>query len=545
MLKYTLRRLLLPLLIVSMLASLTRSVPPAMAQQASSLPVQFKVQSASERMEMTINTSRRLTLDKKIPEAQVNNPDILDLTPLAPNVIQVSAKSPGVTQVNLWDEDRKLYTIDVIVYGDVRELELLLASQFPNASLKVVPVASGVLISGFVDQPEHIDLIIRIAEEYYPKVINNMVVSGVRQVLLYVKVMEISRTKLRALGFDFAKFTGPNKFVSSIAGLLPNAEVDIEEGMTTYTKTLGGNPTATFDIIDPGGAFFGVLEALREDRLGRILAEPTLVAVSGRPAYFRVGGEVGYQLSGGITGPSAEFKQYGTRIDFVAIVLGNGRIRLEVRPLVSELDAANSVGGIPALRTREVDTGVELQAGQTLAIAGLVQNRVEATNRGLPWVSEVPYLGALFRRVEEQNNEVELLIMVTPQLVEAMDAEEVPLCGPGMRTTSPSDWELYFQGHLEVPVCCPGCGGDGCAQCGGEGGDPGMQPYQGMLLPQPGDAGRTAPTRFSQVSTAARPGVVHNRHTPPNPRSSAADSPATNQNAEPLFMGPIGYDVIK
>ena len=180
----------------------------------------YKVQSPSERLEMTVHTSRILTMDQKIPQAQVNNPDILELTPLSPNQIQVSAKAAGVTQINLWGEDQKLFTIDVIVYGDARELEMLLQATFPNAALKVMPVANSVMISGFVDQPEHIDRIVRIAEEYYPKVINNMTVGGVQQVLLHVKVMEVSRTKLRRLGFDWAKITGSNVITSGLSGLI-------------------------------------------------------------------------------------------------------------------------------------------------------------------------------------------------------------------------------------------------------------------------------------------------------------------------------------
>ena len=205
-----------------------------------------------------------------------------------------------------------------------------------------------------------------------------------------------------------------------------------------------------------------MLDALRQDGLAKILAEPNLVAISGRPAHFRVGGQYYYQLNGGITGPSTSYVDYGTIVDVVPLVLGNGRIRLEVRPVVSEIDQSLTVvGGPPSLKDRMVETGVEMKAGQTLAIAGLVQNLVESQNSGLPWISEVPYLGVPFRHVSEQTNEVETLIMVTPELVEPLDANQVPLCGPGMETTSPSDWELFFKGHIEVPVCCNGGGCQG------------------------------------------------------------------------------------
>ena len=207
------------------------------------------------------------------------------------------------------------------------------------------------------------------------------------------------------------------------------------------------------------------------------------MTVSGRPASFNVGGEIPVPVPQSLGTISIEYKKYGTQLDFIPIVQGNGMIRLEIRPRISEIDPSRSVdaGGhtVPGLRSRDAETGVELRAGQTLAIAGLVQYRSEAMNRGLPWISEVPYLGVLFRKTEETANEIELLITVTPELVEPMNAHEVPPCGPGMQTTSPNDWELFLKGHIEVPNCCPDCEGNGCGSCnngnGGNGDDAGAR----------------------------------------------------------------------
>ena len=353
-----------------------------------------RITGPNDRLEMTVNSSRILTLDQKIPQVQVNNPEILELTPLSPNQVQVAAKKPGVTQINLWGENKQIYTVDVTVVGDARELAVILRTQFPRTVLSVIPVGSGLMISGYVDHPEQVPLIVEIAKEYYPKIINNMTVSGVQQALLHVKVMEVSRTKMRQLGFDFANLNGSNMFLSQVSGLITS--------ISSGSVTLANNPTVQFRIGNSNAAFFGVLNALRQDSLAKILAEPNLVAISGRPGFFQVGGEFGYQLNGGITGPTVQFKDYGTRIDYVPIVMGNGRIRLEVRASVSEIDNSLSVGGIPALKTRIVETGVEMKAGQTLAIAGLVQNTVESQNSGLPWISEVPYLGVPFRNVSNR-----------------------------------------------------------------------------------------------------------------------------------------------
>jgi pilus assembly protein CpaC len=486
---------------------------PARPSPPAGSPV-HRVQATRDRMEMTVSTSCILTLDQKIPQVQVNNPDILELVPLSPTQVQVSAKRSGVTQVNLWGEDKRIFTIDVTVFGDARELSAILHAQFPKTALSIVPAGSAVIVSGYVDHPEHISRIVQIAEQYYPKVINNMTVSGVQQVLLHVKVMEVSRTKLRALGFDFSTKIGKTTLVSGIGGLISMAGGAINDGATL--------------VVDNGSQFFGVLEALRQEDLMKILAEPNLVAVSGRPSYFLVGGELGYLVpgGGGVGTTTVAFKEYGTRIDFVPIVLGNGRIRLEVRPSVSEKDMANSpkkvTDGPPALKTRVVETGVEMRAGQTLAIAGFVYTRTEAQNVGIPWLSEVPYLGVPFRRVQEDVNEVELLVLITPELVEAMDAHEVPPCGPGMQTTSPPDCDLFWKGMLEVPKCCPGCGGVGCAACGQSG--------QAAAGPQAGAAAQAAGPR--------------NRYAPSNPNAAPAATAANGRKGEPGIVGPVGYDVV-
>jgi pilus assembly protein CpaC len=157
-----------------------------------------------------------------------------------------------------------------------------------------------------------------------------------------------------------------------------------------------------------------------------------------------------------------EFREFGTRLDFVAKVRGDSRIWLEVRPTISEIDPGRSVTingtSIPGIRSRFVDTAVELRAGQTLALAGLLQIRTEAESVGLPVLSDVPYLGALFRANREVQNEVELLIMVTPNFAGAMDANEVPPGGPGFNSNSPLEQELYGKGYIEVP---PGCAPQG------------------------------------------------------------------------------------
>jgi pilus assembly protein CpaC len=549
---HTLGRVFAP---IAVLFSMTASL----GAQSNALPLttpgkstlNFEVRLPRERMEMTISTSRILTMEQKIPQAQVNNQEILDLTPLSPNQIQVSAKKAGVTQINLWDEDKKLYTVDVIVYADTQELSLLLQSQFPNCTLKIVPVATSVLISGYVDKEEHVEKIIQIAKEFYPNVINNMSLGGVQKVLLHVKLMEVSRTKLRRLGFDFANINGGSTVVSSVSGLITG--VTTAGATTSPGITTGGNPNFAFGIANGGSAFFGVLEALRQDNLLKVRAEPELVTQSGRAAFFNAGGEIPVPVPQSLGTVTIEWKKYGAQVDFVPIVLGNGKIRLEVRPRVSELDDSRSIvingTTVPGIRSREADTAVELIAGQTMAIAGLLSSHEDVETRGLPWISEVPYIGVPFKRSNSSINEVELLILVTPELVEAMDPNEVPECGPGLHTTSPNDWELYMKGYLEVPNCCPNGNGDTNAP-----------PPDGMIGPEemtaPAASGAMTPgnrpylrnpsaSGTSQVARRANAPTSYGRNNSSNTPRGVPDSRPIDTNPPPSFVGPVGYDVIK
>lgn len=509
--------------------------------------INFEVKLPHERLEMTVATSRILTLPQKIPQAQVNNPELLEITPLSPTQIQISAKKTGVTQVNLWDENKNVYTVDVIVYGDAQELIMILKSEFPNCSLKVKPVASSVLISGYVDKAEHVDKIVQIAQEFYPKVINNMSLGGVQTVLLHVKLMEVSRTKLRKLGMDWTNINSGSTVASAAGSVLTPTGGGATGFPAAFVPSTSNPPTFAFQIFSGSNTFTGVLDALRKDNLLKILAEPKLVTESGRAASFNAGGEIPVPVPQSLGTVTIEWKKYGAQVDFVPIVLGNGKIRLEVRPRVSELDTSRSttINGtlVPGLRSREADTAVELTAGQTLAIAGLVSSREESENRGLPWISEVPYLGVPFRKVTSELNEVELLIMVTPELVAAMEADEVPPCGPGLNTTTPNDWELYMKGHLEVPNCCPN-------------GDPNGAPPDGMIGPNDTDAGvlrpenrpmsrNGSPAGTAQVARRTNPTSSQNRYNSSKPTSGSVDSRTNGSNPPSPFVGPVGYDVIK
>ena len=520
-------------------------------------PVVHRITAANERMELTVNSSRVLSLDQNIPRAQVNNKEILELTPLSPNEIQIAAKKAGVTQINLWNDKGQIYTVDCIVYGDARELQELLKTEFPSANLKVRPMQGAVLLTGFVDRSDTVSQIIAVAQDYYPKVLSNIQVGGVQQILLHVKVAEVSRNKIRNLGFDFAAI-GSNGFAaSSISNLLTPASI-----AGTAMPAASGD-TIRFGIVNNNTAFFGFLDALRKDQILKILADPTLTTVSGRPAQFKVGGEIPYPANATLNGVSISYKDTGITVDFVPIVLGNGNIRLEVRPVERELDETRSflvAPGVeaPAFTLRQVDTGAEMRPGQTLAIAGLVEKKVTAEKTGIPWLGEMPYIGAAFRHVKQKEEEIELLFLVTPEVVAPLDCGEVPQCLPGMHTDVPNDCQEYWKGYIEVPSKGP------CGPCGCPGGpidngrgmpDGSMQLYEtvppGAPTPAVGAEARSVVRPGNGVSTASAvrplppPSNPQSRYNASNAQDVRSASRTNSTGSTPGFIGPVGYDVLK
>jgi len=435
--------------------TLGENVPPASGM--------FFVSKTNEQLQLVVNSSQVVVLGEDIDRASVHNDAVVTVRPMGRKELMISAKATGVTQVDLYAPNDKIYSVQVVVLGDARELEAILRSEFPMAALVVRPIQNAVIISGQVNADEHVEQAVAIAEQYYPTVINRIQVLGVHTIMLHTKVMEVSRTKLRSLGVDWALDGSNATFQQSVAGTLGVADA------TTGVRPVAGD-NFRFAIFDSDTRFIASIKALQDRNLVKIMADPTVVAIDGRPASFNSGGEFPILIPQGLGQVGVSFREFGTRLDFVAKVRGDGRIWLEVRPTISEIDSARAVTisgtSVPGLRSRFVDTAVELQAGQTLALAGLLQSRTESQSSGIPGLCDLPFLGALFRSNREVQNEIELLITVTPDFAGAMDPSQVPPGGPGFNSYSPSDKELYWRGYIETPNPCPpeGCGPNGAIE---------------------------------------------------------------------------------
>ncbi|QDT97643.1 type II and III secretion system protein family protein [Gimesia aquarii] len=420
------------------------------------------------KLEITEKFSKILKFPGKIKRVDGFDPTVLGVTALTPNEIRVQAIIPGVTTLVITDENKKVFSVETFVSGDARHLQAYLRELFPSSSVTAIKVQDSVVLRGWVTEPEAITEMVEIAEQFFPNgVLNQMKLAGVQQVLLKVKIMEVQRSKIRQLGVNWL-FLNQSSYVYSTPGsLVPITGITVPFGgppALTASQNLLSGTSLGFGLVDSSSIFQAFIEALKQEALLKILAEPELVTTSGRPANLLSGGEFPILVPQSLGTVTIEWREFGVRMEAVPIVLGNGRLRLEVQPEVSERDFSNAVQvagtTVPGLTVRRANTAVEMNFGETMVIAGLISSRKTAETSKTPFLGELPVIGAAFRRVKYNEGETELVIMVTPELVSPLKSGQTPPGGPGLFTATPTDRELYLDGVLEVPNY-----GDDCPEC--------------------------------------------------------------------------------
>lgn len=418
----------------------------------------FHLFSTRNELTLTERFSRVIELDKRIARVDGFDPAVLTVSALSPHQVRVQAANAGVTTLVLVDENDKTYSIEVFVEGDVRHLQSYISRLFPDSSVKAVKVRDSVILRGVVADPSHITQITEVAEQFYPKVINQMSFGAATQVRLQVRIMEAQRSKIRQLGFNWSLLTNSG-YISSNTGNLgtPNGVTLTPGGPNLLGYGANGlaDSAISFGMVNGNNIFRGFLEALKQEGLLRVLVETSVVADSGHPASLLSGGEFPILVPQALGTLSVEWREFGVKLEAVPIVLGQGQVLLEIAPEFSERDFANAATlnntTIPAITTRRANTQVRMKMGQTLMIGGLIATRYTAETDKLPILGELPYIGAAFRRVRYDENETELIILVTPEYAAPLNPDQVPQGGPGMFTDIPTDRELYMQGLIEVP----------------------------------------------------------------------------------------------
>jgi len=405
-----------------------------------------------------------------VVRVSVTDPGVADTKGLTPEKILVMGKAVGSTDLLMWNRDEELWRAKVTVTADLSQMLRELENLFPGARLKLMQSGETIVVHGLLPRAEYAQQMQRFMESKQVKFVDMTSLAGVQQVQLQVRVAEVSRQALRTLGIN-AFYLGEDAFIGSTigsesGGAINPISIGVPAGTLArpnppfqFTQAVNVSSSVTLFAGFPNQDFQIFLQALAENQYLRLLAEPTLTALSGEDASFLAGGEfpipvVQSGAVGGSTAISIEYKEFGVRLGFRPTVLGDGTIRLYVAPEVSALSDVGAVViqgfRVPALVTRRAETTLELKSGQTFGMAGLINRTSTARNSRVPGLGDLPVIGALFRSVRYEQGETELVVMVTASLVEPMSVanpQELPL--PGITHRPPDDWELYAMGTTE------------------------------------------------------------------------------------------------
>jgi pilus assembly protein CpaC len=399
---------------------------------------------------LTVDKARTVGCDREFTEVLVANPSIADVVTLSNKQLYVLGKSAGITNISLVGPDKRvLGVVQVQVAHDLRDMTKLIRELIPDGDILVTSVKGRILLSGTVRDTVALSRAMAIAEQFAPgAVTNTLVVRGSQQVQLEVRFVEASRDAQRDLGigWDVA-----GKRIHATTGITGTADGIPLLGLVSNSVPFG---VGIARLLDKGTSVDVIIQALEKRGVARLLAEPNLVAMSGDTASFLAGGEFPFPVQGALNTTTVEFKKFGVGLAFTPTVLGDGLINLKIAPEVSQLDAANSFNGVPSLTVRRAETTTELRDGQSFAIAGLLQSSNTKSESQLPWIGEVPVLGALLRSAAFQRKESDLVIVVTPRLVKPARPGE-KLATPLDNRLASNDREFFLRGQLEVPAAKP------------------------------------------------------------------------------------------
>ncbi len=402
------------------------------------------LESKDDPLTLHLVVGRSLVIDTpdRLRRVYVANPAVLDSLTSSPNQIVLTAKLAGTSSVVLWSESGRSQLYTVLADLDVADLEESLAQALPGDHVEVKAVQGRVYLSGVVGSDEAVDEAVRLTATYSKEVVNTLLVDPRHspQVELKVRIAEVDRTKFGEWGINFFS-AGKNAGAVTTGGFSPPSFPQVGPGTT---QTLIQDALNIFYFNADLNLGF-TLKALQEKGILQVLAEPNLTTVSGRAATFLAGGEFPYPViqgsNGGFTSVTIQFRPYGVHLDFTPYVHPDGSIRLRVNPEVSALDYTNAVKisgyTIPAISTRKADTEIELKNGQSFAISGLLDNRITDSLSKIPGIGDVPILGQLFRSKNVNHSVTELIVIVTPTVVD-------PLNAPATQPPATPSWPVPF-----------------------------------------------------------------------------------------------------
>ncbi|MDF1619685.1 type II and III secretion system protein family protein [Pseudothioclava nitratireducens] len=421
----------------------------------------LRVMSGSTSSPLNVPMNRAVVVESDVPFAELSiaNPGIADITTLSDRTIYLLGKLPGRTTMTIVGADGKLITnVEVQVTPDIGEFKERLKQILPGENIEVRTANDGIVLSGTVSSTAKLDRALDLAKRYAPdRVSNLMTVGGTQQVMLKVRFAEMQRSVSKNLSSSLA-LRGTVGGGSAATGLIGGTGNFTQDGAVTGAFNSGAIPIsgdrgALGVGFTAGNMEFAILlEALESKGVVRTLAEPNLTALSGQVAKFLAGGEYPIPVVGDDNGISIEYKPFGVEMAFTPRVVDGDLINLEIAAAVSAIDTSVTMqsGGfsVNAFKRRETSTTVEMRDGESFAIAGLLQDDFNDLNDQIPWLGDVPVLGALFRSAQYERKQSELVIIVTPHLVTPTRGEALAL--PTDRVRPPSEADLFLFGKTEA-----------------------------------------------------------------------------------------------
>lgn len=431
-------------------------------------------------LELKLGGSDLIKTSAPFTRVAIANPDIADVVVLSTREIYIYGKKLGFTSMVLWEEDKDKTVLDVVVSLDITALKQQLHELYPNEKIDVYGAETGVVLSGTVSGPEVVEEVLRLTRTYLPKtagssttagssgggsglsgagITNLLKVGNLQQVMLEVTFAEVSKDSGRDLqvamgldnmGNDFTGSAGTGvlgvgKF-GTLAGQAANLLL-LNFAGNTGSGSLGAENSANIFVkIDH---FTAALQFLESEGLARTLAEPRLVTQTGQEASFLAGGQFPVPKVGANGQIEIEYKDFGVALSFTPVVMSDGKISLHVVPSVSEITRSSptAAGPMPVLSVRNLETTVQLYDGQTLALAGLLQDNMREIVRKVPFLGDIPILGVLFRSTGYEQKKTDLLIAVTPHLIKPVPEGTINF--PGQDIQIPNRYEFYLEGRLE------------------------------------------------------------------------------------------------
>jgi pilus assembly protein CpaC len=383
---------------------------------------------APTNVQLLVGRSTILDIGSTIARVSLTVPDVADAMVTSPTQLLIHGKQPGTISMFVWDRMGAIRTYEVIVRRDLSALVEQVKNLFPGETITVNGSGKDVVLSGTVSSKYVIDKAADVAAGYVEKkenVVNLLKQQeGVasNQVMLKVRFAEVSRNALQEVGASLFSDGNNNLFGRTTTQQFAAPNFDKNHPSMFLGDTMVFSDYLNLFLFDAKNKIGAVVRALQGAGVFQSLAEPNLIATNGKEASFLAGGEFPYPIPQGQLGSvSIMFKEYGVRLNFTPTVLGGDLINLKIRPEVSSLDFNNAIilegFRVPALVTRRAETEVELQDGQTFAIAGLMNNTALSQMRKVPGLGDIPVLGLLFKSRAYQKDQTELVVMVTPQIV--------------------------------------------------------------------------------------------------------------------------------